>query len=84
MAHSNILFEGSAHEKVLRGAMQWADAIRISLRAQLQVGADSERLGPWGQRCWTHKFGTFKARVERYGCVGRSGVHGVMPEVSRQ
>ena len=45
MAHKQVLFRSAAREKVLRGATQLADAVRITLGPEVQVRADPEEVG---------------------------------------
>ena len=45
MAHKQILFRSAAREKILRGATQLADAVRVTLGPTIEVGADREEVG---------------------------------------
>ena len=45
MAHKQVLFRSAAREKILRGATQLADAVRVTLGPAVQIGADREEMG---------------------------------------
>ena len=45
MAHKQVLFRSAAREKILRGATQLADAVRVTLGPRSKVGADREEMG---------------------------------------
>ncbi|HEU5402336.1 MAG TPA: hypothetical protein VFU86_13315 [Terriglobales bacterium] len=45
MAHKQVMFHSAAREKVLRGASLLADAVRVMLGPQIEVGPDPEELG---------------------------------------
>ena len=45
MAHKQVLFRSAAREKILRGATQLADAVRVTLGPEIEVGPDPEEMG---------------------------------------
>ncbi len=45
MAHKRVLFRSAAREKILLGATQLADSIRVTLGAPVQSGADRKEMG---------------------------------------
>ena len=45
MAHKQMLFHSAAREKILRGASLLADAVRVTLGPEVEIGPDRKEMG---------------------------------------
>jgi chaperonin GroEL len=64
MAHKQLLFKSAAREKVLKGATELAEAVRVTPGSEIQVRLDGEEVGP-ADRLQRRRNDCERGRLER-------------------